>query len=435
MKDSRTPPYLKYLQFIVLLAIVLFNFSPINTFPVYAAAPANDAWQNATVIGSIPFNDAVDTNDAQQELDEPVLGPAPEDLCNGVPLRAGLATVWYKYVAPASPASRLVAMDTLGSNQTDINPSTGLPYEYDTYIAVYTGTPSGNPTLVACNDDNNDGFRSQLGFTAVANTTYYIQVAQYNGQLDATYQAQPYQGGNLQFHVIINKDTVGVFRPSNGALYLKNANITGYADVAINYGVGGDYPVVGDWDGNGTATIGIYRNGVFYLRNANTVGYADIVFAFGAPGDQPVAGDWNNDGIDTVGVYRSSAITFYLRNSNSAGAANLRFSLGNPGDVGIAGDWNGDGFDTTGVFRPSNGALYLKNTNTTGFAETAINYGIGGDQPVTGDWNNDGTDTIGVYRNATFYLRNSNTIGYADIVFALGIPGDMPIAGNWDGLP
>ena len=229
------------------------------------------------------------------------------------------------------------------------------------------------------------------------------------------------------------RDTTGVFRPSNGLLYLKNTNATGFADVALNYGIPGDDPVVGDWDGNGTATIGVYRNGTFYLRNSNTIGFADIVFAFGLPGDQPVAGDWNGDGKDTIGVYRNG--TFYLRNSNSPGNPQLSFSLGNPGDVGIAGDWNGDGKDTTGVFRPSNGLLYLKNTNSTGFADIAINYGAPGDQPVTGDWNNDGIDTIGVYRNGTFYLRNSNTIGFAELVFGLGNPGDVPIAGNWDGLP
>jgi Rv2525c-like, glycoside hydrolase-like domain len=228
-------------------------------------------------------------------------------------------------------------------------------------------------------------------------------------------------------------DTTGVFRPTNGLLYLKNSNTSGFADVAINYGLAGDYPVVGDWDGNGTTTIGIYRNGSFYLRNSNTIGYADAVFPFGEPGDQPIAGDWDGDGIDTIGVYRNG--TFFLRNENSAGAPDASFSLGNPGDVGIAGDWNGDRKDTTGVFRPSNGALYLKNTNATGFADIQINYGLPGDKPVTGDWNNDGIDTIGVYRNGTFYLRNANTIGYADIVFALGIPGDMPIAGNWDGQP
>ena len=231
------------------------------------------------------------------------------------------------------------------------------------------------------------------------------------------------------------KDTAGVFRPSNGLLYLKNTNSTGVADVAINYGTQGDYPVVGDWDGNGTDTIGVYRDGSFYLRNSNTVGFADIVFVFGEPGDQPIAGDWDGNGTDTIGVYRSSTGEFFLRNSNTAGAPDSTFSLGNPGDVGIAGDWNGDGLATTGVFRPSNGALYLKNTNATGFADIAINYGLPGDQPVTGDWNNDGLDTIGIYRGGSFYLRNSNTPGVADIVFALGNPGDMPIAGNWDGLP
>ena len=229
--------------------------------------------------------------------------------------------------------------------------------------------------------------------------------------------------------------TVGVFRPSNGLIYLKNSNTSGFADVAINYGMGGDYPIAGDWDGDGVDTIGVYRSGGFYLRNSNTVGIADINFAFGTPGDQPIAGDWNHDGVDTVGIYRSSTFTFYLRNSNSAGAPDMIFSLGIPGDVGIAGDWDGDGFDTTGVFRPSNGVIFLKNTNQTGYADIAINYGIGGDKPITGDWNNDGIDTIGVLRGNVFYLRNSNTVGYADMYFALGIPGDMPIAGNWDGIP
>src|SRR6266508_1724743 len=74
-------------------------------------------------------------------------------------------------------------------------------------------------------------------------------------------------------------DTVGVFRPSNGLLFLKNTNSTGIADVAINYRLPGDDPVVGDWDSNGTTTIGVYRNGTFYLRNSNTVGFADVVFA------------------------------------------------------------------------------------------------------------------------------------------------------------
>jgi len=232
-----------------------------------------------------------------------------------------------------------------------------------------------------------------------------------------------------------NNDTVGVFRPSNGALYLKNYNTTGFADLYLTYGLPGDYPIVGDWNGDGIDTIGIYRNGIFYLRNSNTNGFADILVPFGALGDQPIVGDWNGDGIDTIGVYRRSTGTFYLRNSNTNGSVDATFTLGIPGDIGIAGDWNGDGVVTTGVFRPSNGALYLKNTNATGFADLVLTYGLPGDLPVTGDWNGNGVDTIGIYRNGFFYLRNSNTNGFADIILELGISGDMPIAGDWDGLP
>jgi Tol biopolymer transport system component len=232
-----------------------------------------------------------------------------------------------------------------------------------------------------------------------------------------------------------DRDTTGVFRPSNGLLYLKNSNDTGIADLALNYGLPGDYPVVGDWDGNGTVTIGVYRNGYFYLKNSNTLGFAEVVFPFGQLGDQPIAGDWNGDGVDTIGVYRTSTGQFLLRNLNSDGLAAKSFYLGNVGDVGIAGDWDGDGLDTTGVFRPGNGVIFLKNKNEDGFADIALNYGLPGDQPVTGDWDDDGIDTIGVYRNGLFLLRNENTIGFAEIIFGLGNPGDMPIAGNWDALP
>ncbi|HKG21962.1 MAG TPA: hypothetical protein VKC34_08675, partial [Blastocatellia bacterium] len=230
-----------------------------------------------------------------------------------------------------------------------------------------------------------------------------------------------------------NADTTGVFRPSNGALFLKNSNSTGFADVVLTYGIPGDIPVSGDWNGDGIDSVGVYRNGTFFLRNSNTNGFADIVVTFGAPGDLPVVGDWDGDGVDTVGVYRNG--TFFLRNSNTSGGADVTFGLGIAGDVPISGDWNGDGTVSTGVFRPTSGALFLKNSNTTGFADIVLTYGLPGDKPVTGDWNGDGVDTIGVYREGTFFLRNSNTNGFAEVVFTLGINGDVPIAGDWDGLP
>ncbi|HKG22770.1 MAG TPA: PQQ-dependent sugar dehydrogenase, partial [Blastocatellia bacterium] len=230
-----------------------------------------------------------------------------------------------------------------------------------------------------------------------------------------------------------NVDTLGVFRPTNGAVFLKNQNTSGFADVVITYGVPQDIPIAGDWDGDGDDTIGIYRDGTFFLKNSNTNGNADLTFAFGISGDLPVVGDWDGDGVDTIGVYRNG--TYFLRNSNSSGPPNLIFSLGGAGDLPIAGDWNNDGTDTVGVFRPATATFFLRNSNSSGVAEITITYGLPGDKPVVGDWNGDGIDTVGVYRNGTFFLRNSNTSGNADITFALGINGDVPISGDWNGQP
>lgn len=226
--------------------------------------------------------------------------------------------------------------------------------------------------------------------------------------------------------------STGVFRPGSGDIYLKKQNTSGYADAMITFGMAGDKPIIGDWDGDGVDTIGIYRQGVFYLRNSNTTGYADVTFAFGQADDLPVAGDWNGDGRDTVGVFRNGL--FYLRNSNDTGPPDRVLYLGQAGDLPIAGDWTGKGYDTAGVFRPSDGALYLKNNHASGFADITCFYGQPGDLPVTGDWNGDGIDTIGVLRDGLFLLRNSNETAFAEIVFALGTSGDVPIAGTW-GLP
>lgn len=74
---------------------------------------------------------------------------------------------------------------------------------------------------------------------------------------------------------------------------LKNNNVSGFADVALNDGLAGDRPVVGDWDSDGTTTIGIYHGNRFYLRNINTNGYADTLLDLGIPGDMPLGGNWD----------------------------------------------------------------------------------------------------------------------------------------------
>jgi exo-beta-1,3-glucanase (GH17 family) len=399
------------------------------------------------IIGGIGYN--VDWNG--NALCNQPNGLYPDSVCPKIEQTETLNTSWTKYVIDLSAAPRDLHSVVGGFGWVSTQPLTfyldDIVYEFELSPLTITGNTGvagvtltytdGTPQFVTADGNGNYSLSVSSVWSGTV-TPHKIGYSFTPANRSYTNVLSNQTGQNYTAAVCAScadKDTTGVFRPSNGLLYLKNLNITGFADVGINYGLGGDYPVVGDWDGNGTATIGIYRNGSFYLRNSNTLGFADLVFAFGLPGDQPIAGDWDGNGTDTIGLYRPSTGQFLLRNSNSSGLPDMSFYLGNVGDVGIAGDWDGDGKDTTGVFRPSNGVIFLKNTNTTGFADIALNYGLAGDQPVTGDWDGDGIDTIGVYRNGVFYLRNSNTIGFADLVFGLGNPGDMPIAGDWDSKP
>lgn len=239
--------------------------------------------------------------------------------------------------------------------------------------------------------------------------------------------------------------TVALYDPGSSRFYLRNRNLSGFADRTLSFGVAGMTPLMGDWNGDGVETAGAYdpASGTFFLRNSQTSGSGEVAFGFGPGGAGwvPVVGDWNGDGIDSVGLYDPAGGAFYLRNSNSAGFANLTFGFG-PGGAGwrpIVGDWNGDGFDTVGLYVPSTSAFYLRNSNTTGNADLALAFGPGGAGwlPIAGDWNGDGVDTVGLYAPATgaFYLRNANSSGFADVAFGFG-PGGAgwrPITGDFDG--
>jgi hypothetical protein len=45
--------------------------------------------------------------------------------------------------------------------------------------------------------------------------------------------------------------------------------------------------------------------------------------SYGVPTDRLVIGDWDGDGTDTVGVFRPSETTVYLPNTNTTGPAEV----------------------------------------------------------------------------------------------------------------
>ncbi len=215
----------------------------------------------------------------------------------------------------------------------------------------------------------------------------------------------------------------------------RNTNDCCEPDFTVSYGLAGDRPVVGDWDGaptdleTGTDTPGVFRSGVWLLRNSSDAGPADVELEFGEAGQAPVVGDWDGDGIDSIGVFEDGV--WRLRNSNTTGPPDLQFEFGQSGDVPVTGDWDGDGVETIGVYR--GGEWLLRNSNSAGPPDVQLKFGQEGDRPVTGDWEGDGIDTIGLFKDGVWKLRGTNAGGPADLSFSFGVfAADLPITGDWD---
>src|SRR5207244_2542346 len=116
----------------------------------------------------------------------------------------------------------------------------------------------------------------------------------------------------------------------NATWFLRTTLTPGSNDVpAFTYGVSTDTPVMGDWNGDGTKTPGIFRNGVWVLQNSNTTGSGSISFAFGVTGDIPIVGDWNHIGADRVGVVRfvGGMMQVFLDNNLTAGSGDINFTF------------------------------------------------------------------------------------------------------------
>lgn len=90
-------------------------------------------------------------------------------------------------------------------------------------------------------------------------------------------------------------------------------------------------------------------NNKFHL-DTDWDGYAEIIKTFGIPGDIPISGDWNGDGTTNYGVYRPSTSKFFL-DTDWDHWANIGKCFGQPDDIPLSGDWDGDSRTNYGIFR------------------------------------------------------------------------------------
>jgi serine-aspartate repeat-containing protein C/D/E len=188
--------------------------------------------------------------------------------------------------------------------------------------------------------------------------------------------------------------------------------------------------VVGDWDGDGKADIGIF--GLAWLGDITAIeadpGLPDAM--------NPPKNQFKN--IPPTPPEAANGVRAMKRTN----AGNIRsdlidhvFQFGRESDKAVVGDWTGDGIKKIGTFRNGTWFLDVDGDGRWSAPDVMVQFGRAGDVPVVGDWTGDSVSKLGVYRGGTFILDTDNNrqVDATDKVFELGTPGDKPFAGDFNG--
>jgi hypothetical protein len=225
-----------------------------------------------------------------------------------------------------------------------------------------------------------------------------------------------------------SKTVYAVFRRGQWLIDTNESGVWEPEDRMFDFGLPGDYPVTGDWDGSGVVRAGVFRAGVWFLdwNNNGRWDEGDRQVSFGLPGDRPVVGDWNQTGTTKLGVFRNGT---WILDWNGNHSDVRQFSFGLPGDVPMVGDWDGSGKIRIGVFR--RGTWYLDMNGDFQFdnRDKTISFGAATDQPVVGDWNGLGKIRIGVFRGGQWILDSNGNqqMDPNDHIGFFGLPGDIAV--------
>jgi len=223
---------------------------------------------------------------------------------------------------------------------------------------------------------------------------------------------------------------LAVWRPSSGWWFVMGQ--TGSQETYYPWGMNGDKPVPGDYDGDGKTDFSVFRpsNNIWYIVYSSTGG--NNSYPFGSSGDLPAQADFDGDGKTDAAVFRPSTGYWHILGS-TVGYYTLPF--GSSGDLPAVADYDGDGRADCAVWRPSDRNFYsLSSSNlSTHTITTGISSGTYDWRTVSGDYDGDGKADYGAYDRtaANWYIYQSTTATLVTTQWQSG--GDTEVPNDYDG--
>jgi hypothetical protein len=242
-----------------------------------------------------------------------------------------------------------------------------------------------------------------------------------------------------------DKTDIAIYRagaPTVAAFYILQSN--GNTVRIEPFGQTGDEPrVVGDYDGDGKADPAVYRGGAnsgdqstWYYRGSLNNPSGNVTYVpWGINGDFPAPGDYDGDGKRDFVIQRNNGggqARFWMLQT-TAGFNSVIF--GTPTDIIVPGDYDGDGktdiATARGIAGQWNWYVRPSSTGAISGSATAIFGASATDFVAQGDYDGDGKTDFAIWRpsatpGASVFWVLGSTSGAFSVPF--GQNGDYPVA-------
>jgi hypothetical protein len=285
---------------------------------------------------------------------------------SGVPVRFGNINASYSGIFTTFSAQRLfIARNTNILEVTFAIPGTKIPATVNGFGIVFTDVDSatgGDRSLIRVYDINGRQL-SAASAPVLDNGLSFVGIS--------------FNAGERIGRVVIESGNAGLSAANNDG-------VNGVDVVAMDDFIYGEPRAAnyhrGDFDGDGTADIAVFRptTGSWFIFNSgsNTV----TAVGWGQNGDIPVEGDFDGDQRSDVTVFRPTTGQWFTFRSTNQQAAITAWGV--PGDKPLSGDFDKDGKNDVAVFRPSDGIHYILRSSDG--AQQLTQFGANGDIPVVG---------------------------------------------------